>query len=389
VLIPDNSLTPTKISTFGGGALDLVVGYDEPGCPLAYHLRYEERRPRLESEPLLRGRAIHGAIELIEQEAVSLDEALSRSWPAQLGPTGYDEALKHLLEFLSRPDDGTHTIASEIELKVPLFEHDGQTVYAGGIVDRVALDLSLPNLLYVDDYKTSARPLPRSVMETWFQGRHYAFLVRENADLFLPDHGRIPQIEARIVLTKHGYSLPKRFTDYQLDVYREWLISLATQILGCDDPTPVLNPGCSYCDFQMECPAWLSLPGSGKALYERVANANTEELIPLRVEAQKVESACKKIKEQIDVMARDRLEVDKVDELSVDNVTVGIDEAWRDEVVDLRAAHDLMGDEFYDLASLTKGAVEKWAKEHTSESSLASTLLVPQYQGRRLKWTTG
>ena len=94
--IPGMSLRQSHVAAYGAGSLELIPGADEPGCPALYHHRYEQTLPFDEGDlsmPLSYGRTIHKAIELMEDEGLSPDDALRRCWPVSLNPDRYEEAL--------------------------------------------------------------------------------------------------------------------------------------------------------------------------------------------------------------------------------------------------------------------------------------------------------
>lgn len=381
--IPGSILRQSHIAKYGGGVFDLIVGYDEPGCPRAYHLRYIEERPEEPSIPRMRGTAIHEALALMEGEAMPMDQALSVSWPAALGPQTYMETLEILIHWLSRPDDGTHTVASEIELLAPLYvDEDFGLIQVGGRIDRLAIIMDDPRLLIFDDYKSDAAPPSKSDIEKWLQGYFYAYLAWYNAHRWVGD-GMTPRLRGRYVALR-WYDVERDYPETELEMFRAWAESVARRLLRDNDPQPILNPGCGRCDYRMDCPAWLELPGKGRALLERIRNTELEAQMGLRPEANEIRLKLENFTHAIDDLARDRIPIGG----SVTSGKVEVSRGNREQaqIESLKAVHELMGDEFYRRASMSKKALEKYGRDVPEHRGKVLGLLVKRVVGDTLTW---
>lgn len=381
--IPDGVLRQSHVARYGGGAFELIVGYDEPGCPRAFYLTYEKPRPDVGAVPLSRGSAIHGALELMESEMISPDEALSRVWPPELGPARYMESVKMILEWLTKPDDGTHTIASEIELTAPLYtDDDFGPVLIGGRIDRLAVTMDDPRTLFVDDYKSDAAPPSNAELEQWFQGYFYAELARHNAYRWIGE-AYLPRIVGRYVALRH-YTLERLYPKEEGEMFLAWAQSIARRILRDEDPQPVLNPGCHRCNFRMDCPAWLKLPEEGVTFLEKINTTTLEKQMAARPEANKIKNRLGHFVKGIDDLARDRLDIG--DAVTSHGVKVSRDTRSQDRIRSIREAHELMGDEFYDRITLSKKAIEEYGRDFPEHAGKAKELLESRVVGDSLKW---
>lgn len=381
--LPDNIFRQSHAARYGGGAFELIVGYDEPGCPRAYFLRYEDgTRPEEPEVPRMRGTAVHEALALMEAEQISPDEALARVWPAQLGPTTYMESIGIILDYLERPDDGTHTVASELELTAPLYDdEDFGPIMLGGRIDRLAMVMDDPRLLIFVDYKTDAAPPAKADVERWIQGYWYAELVRANAHRWIGS--ATPKIKG-VYAALRWYDLPRDYTWEELGMFRAWAESVARRILRDEDPVPILNPGCGRCDYRHDCPAWLDLPGDGISLLERIRNTRLEDQMALRPAANETKNKLEKFTHDIDALARSRLKVG--DSLDVGELSVARVPREQDQITDLRLVHELMGDEFYQRASMSKSTLEEYGKEVPEARGKIRQLLKKRVVGDALKW---
>jgi hypothetical protein len=148
---------------------------------------------------------------------------------------------------------------------------------------------------------------------------------------------------------------------------------------------PILNPGCGFCDYRMDCPAWLELPGMGKALLERIRNTELEAQMALRPEANDVRLRLEHFTGAIDELARSRLTIGS--SITAGEVSVERKPREQDQVEDLRAVHDLLGDEFYKRATISKKALEQYGRDVPEARGKVRELLVKRVVGDALSWS--
>lgn len=356
-------LRQSHAAAYGGGALELIPGYDEPGCPRLYEAKYVKRSIPAELAPHLEyGTAIHNALRVMEDETLTPDEALREIWPPGLGPERFDEAMRDLRRVIERGGALIHTIATEEELTAHLYEdEDFGAVSIGGRLDRIGIDGVNEARLYFDDYKTDRRPPSYANLDRWIQGRWYAALLRANAHRYLPEHvwDRV-EIIGRYEAVK-WYTLERQFTDDEIEIFLAWAESIARRILRDKAAQPVLNPGCGWCPIRHDCPAWNSLPGEGSALLERITPEPLEDRVALSEEAQEIYRKLKVFLDDVEAALREKVQLE--------GEVVAAGKRWWLEPGELRWAdprrlHSIMGEDFYGAVRVTLGSVDDWVEEH-------------------------
>ncbi len=369
--LPGSMLYHSRIAAYGGGGYELIPGFEEPGCPMQYRMRYvENARTGIESPVLAHGSAVHDALFLIEDEGVGVDEALRRSWPPGLDAVWYEEALSDLQGAIERGGILTqiHTIAVEQHLTAPLYEdEDFGPIEYGGYLDVIGVDndVDMTPRLYVGDYKTNRQPPSYRDLDHWMQGRSYAWLVLQNIERYLP--GADPDTVEVVVIfdaVKH-YALKKVWSRVELETWAAWAESVARTILRDKEGNPVLGPGCNWCEFKTKCPAWAKLPDIGRTLGEKLDGKTVEEQV--KGLAKVTETRLFLEKEEARIKGR----IVELVRASKEPVVLG-DSQWFEEQgltkeVDARKAHEVMGDEFYDAVTVRIGGMNDWKKDHLED----------------------
>src|SRR3990167_9289229 len=332
--IPGAELHNRHLATYGAGAVELEPGVDEPGCPRLYRKRYVEKQvPELRSMKLSYGSAVHEALYRMEEETIPAQQALRESWDAGLGEERFHEAL----------------------------------------TDPV------PNLLVVD-YKSDRSPWSYADARAWRQGKGYGLLLRHNAAKYMPGIGRVKIIA--IVEALKWYALPVEYSDEMLDEYQEWLISIARTILRDDKGAAKLNRACHYCPVKDDCPAWRQLPGQGTTVLERLKTVDLATRVGMMTKAKDIVSKLNSQIKEIDAALRDRVDADGT-------FVVGDQEWFFDDVettdIDVRLVQNVLGDQMWEIASVTKGRIEDLMKEKPELYADLSRCLRRVPGGRRLK----
>lgn len=364
VRIPEQVFRQSHAAAYGGGSLELVAGYDEPGCPLFYEAKYVKGSIPGGDTSWQReyGIAVHEAIAKFEEGATTPEDALKAVWPPGLGVDRFSEAVTDLTRLVERLGTATHTVAAEEDLTCPLYtDPDYGPVRLGGRIDRVAIDGVNPHIIYFDDYKTDRRPPSYKNLERWFQGFWYGALVRANAGRWIADD-QVDRVEVvgRYEAVK-WYGLNRAFSNDDLDLFMAWAESLARRILRDKKAKPVLNPGCAWCPIRHDCPEWKKLPGIGVGLLERLAKTTLETRVPVMEEAADVRKKLEAQEEDITEALRERIL--RSGSFEVDGQSWTLADAVR-RYADPQAVHRIMGDEFYDAVSVTLGKVDDWIEEH-------------------------
>ena len=385
--IPGAELHNRHLATYGAGAVELEPGVDEPGCPRLYRKRYVEKQvPELRSMELSYGSAVHEALYRMEEETIPAQQALRESWDAGLGEERFHEALTDLRDMIDRGGALTmvHTVAVEQHLHMPLYEdEDFGPIRFGGILDLIGVDSTLsepvPNLLVVD-YKSDRSPWSYADARAWRQGKGYGLLLRHNAAKYMPGIEHVNIIA--IVEALKWYALPVEYSDEMLDEYQEWLISIARTILRDDKGAAKLNRACHYCSVKDDCPAWRQLPGQGTTVLERLKTVDLATRVGMMTKAKDIVSKLNSQIKEIDAALRDRVDADG-------SFVVGDVEWFFDDVettdIDVRLVQKVLGDQMWEIASVTKGKIEDLMKEKPELYADLSRCLRKVPGGRKLK----
>lgn len=367
VRIPDMTLYYSRISTYGGGGLEMDPGVDEPGCPDLYHHKYVEsdRSSEMDSWMLRYGLVIHEALYLMEEETLDYGEALTRVWDPALSMDRWEEAVTDLRGVVERGGLNLHTVAVEQDLSCHLYT-DGEygDVTYGGRIDWIGVDSNIGDVdvptIYFADYKTNRGTPSRQDVEEWKQGVGYAMLVAANIERYLPgvESFRIVGIYDAI----KRYAIHLEYTPERMEHFRAWASAIARTILRDEDHEPRLNPMCGWCPIRTECELWLGLPGEGAGLLERMSSTPLLERIEQMEEAQKIKGQLDKMIKSTQVAMKERIVVTKKAIPQGDSEWF-ISQGEKREV-DIAVLFRLMGDEFLNVASVTLGKVDVWQEEH-------------------------
>lgn len=362
--IPEQTFRQSHAAAYGGGSLELIPGYDDPGCPRFYEAKYVKGQIPGGDTSWQReyGIAVHDAIHRFEGGGMTPEDALKAVWPPGLGLERFSEAVTDMTRLVERLGTSTHTIAVEEDLTTLLYvDPDYGPVQLGGRVDRIAIDGVNPHVVYFDDYKTDRRPPSYANLDRWYQGYWYGALVRANAGRWIPDD-QVDRVEVvgRYEAVK-WYGLNRPFTNDQLDLFLAWAESIAFRILRDKKAKPVLNPGCAWCPVRHDCPEWKKLPGLGAGLLERLSKLKLIERIPFMDEAAEIRKKLEVMEKDVIEALRERVLLSGSFESAGQVYT--LDDATR-RYADARAVHRIMGDEFYEAASVTLGAVDEWIEKH-------------------------
>lgn len=348
------TLSTSRIRSYGAAGMTMDDQEAVAGCPRLYKARWVDRSvPDTRAENLIYGSAVHDALYRMEAEPIGPDEALARAWPSELGPERLAEAKRDLERYLERGGPSTKyaTLGVEVDLYAPLYDDPefGEVWYSGRI-DHLGVDLEDTSTLHVTDYKTNRFPPSRDAVKNDVQMQAYSWLTLRNAERWLPGKANVVVHYDPI----KWYEIEWRYDDETLAVWHEWASAIARRILRDDRATPRVNPGCGWCPVKLNCPAYKKLSGPPEML--DVGVSSIDELVRWRekaAETRKVlDAGIRSADTAIEAYVANRGPVD------VDGTMLELDSAWT-SVVDTREAHRLLGQTFYDIAKLTKSAVEE------------------------------
>jgi PD-(D/E)XK nuclease superfamily protein len=356
VELPDRAIGPTDIQA-----------YRE--CPR--RMRFGMRRhtdagehPEAQGPATAYGSAVHEAIAHAEREDATDEQAIQRafdSFSKWLEPDDLQRLRTDLQTYRQRDYLGVRTVAVEEELRTPLFEHNGQTIYLRTRIDRLYQRLDNPHVFVHVDYKSSRWPVSERE-------------VHKDPQLWITNlivHEVYPECETLVQAydqLNYGVTTTRK-NDEQRALIRDYAIHQVTTILDDTEHKPAKNRWCPWCPILESCPIVPEF--SHYALAEIAALAPAEkrgrktvlnldpELFEVYVEQlTDVELALKVLRRFDDTVRGAIREMPSTErqwhgfELKTRSKTT-----WPPEA--LRAAHEVLGDDFYEVIGLTKTAVER------------------------------
>jgi hypothetical protein len=354
--LPGNAIGPTDIQQYRD-------------CPRRFEFgmrRHTEagEHPEAQGPSTAYGSAVHEALAFAEAEAATDDQAVQRAFDLYakwLDPGDLEQLRRDLATYRERDYVGVRTVAVEKELRIPLFEHEGETIYLRTRIDRLYERLDNPGVFIHIDYKSSK--WPKSAQQ-----------VHEDRQLWITNlivHEVYPECETlRQVYDQLNFGqLRTDKNDAQRSLIRQWAIKQITATLRDETLDARKNEWCPWCPILESCPVVRQLT--------QYATAELAVLAPTRKEGRKtvvdLEPALyDTYVEQLEDVGLARKILDRFDE-SVRgvlrempaqerarygyDVSVRAKTTWPPEA--MRAAHEVLGDEFYELASLSKAALER------------------------------
>lgn len=357
-----------------------IIGWQE--C--ARKMTFQSKRWTEEGEPpeaaenptALYGSAFHDGVEFIEANGASDEEAIQHlmaNGHRWLDPA----AIKHLRTdfetYRTREPVGVRTVLNEGELRMPLLVHKGRQIYFRGRIDRLYQSTSDPGLWFHRDYKSSAWPkLPSEVHEDKQMWAYNALI-----------HWHFPEIEhlQQTYDQLQFGELDTSKTEEQREEIVEWLRFAVVAILEDDEVgpdglgVPTWNQWCKWCPIMESCPV---IP-----MLTEYAVAEIASIAPTTKDGRKIETHL-----DPDLFAL------YVDEMKKADMAAGVLERFvktvksqllslppqereafgfdvRTKMIDsfppaaMRAMHNLLGDDFYDIVSVTKTAIEGKVSDET------------------------
>jgi len=352
------TLSPTQLRAYGAGGFTLDEQELPQGCPRQYKAKYVERRvPPESSYELDHGRYVHKALNLMEEQGLTPDEALVAALPHGISPEGFAEARKDIEDYLARgasPTDRYGTLGTELELDALLYvDEEFGPIRIRAILDWIGTDLDAPNILHCVDYKTSRRPPSIQDIRGDVQLKTQHFVAAAWAEsIGMPgprivmhlDHIKFREVEIA-------------YTAADIAAWRAWAEAVARAILRDEEAAPVLNPHCGRCPVRGDCPAYADLPETAQAMLTGLEEVRGDDaaLLQWRDAANSVRLLLMKAVKSIDDGFKARAMAEGV-------VPIGLAEFVRetdwDTQVDLPSLHRVMGAAFYDVITTSRTKVE-------------------------------
>lgn len=353
--LPENSIGPTDIIQYGD-------------CPRRFDFGMRRHTdageaPEATNPDNAYGSAFHEAVAYAEQHDAGDDEAIQHAFDRYgrwLDPEDLTLLKADLEVYRRRDPTGVRLIAVEQEIRVPLFVHDGVTIYLRGKIDRLYQRIDNPSVFIHVDYKTSKHKKAAAEVHSDVQLWTYNLGIHE----VYPECETLVQLYDQL---RFGVE-PTRKSAEQREEIREWLIKRATTILTDTELKPTHNDWCAWCPIMESCPVVDELSDFALARIAVLAPAEKHgrktvvNLDPAKFdiyvdELEKVGNA-RKVLDRFDESVRDALHKmpsTRRRELGYDLSPRGKD-VWPPEA--MRAMHDVLGEDFYEVVSVSKTRAE-------------------------------
>jgi hypothetical protein len=310
---------------------------------------------------------IHDCIAIVEKEQVSDEEAITRAWPTYqhwLDPEDLASLYEDLELYHQRTHTGWRLVAAEADMKVPLFVYKGVQIYFRFKLDALYQHLQNPSIFLSRDYKSSKWPKSEEQALKDLQQWSYNWGIHE----YFPECVKLTQEYDQL----RAGVWPLTKTAEQRTQIKNWLIKQVTAILNDETLTPHLNQWCPWCPIIMDCTAVHRSADYWKARIEAEAPAQKEgrkvvlklssddnggfahyaELLP---KVKLARATLEKFEETVTGVLR-RMSDERLTELGFKKTTRG---ATQFPAAVLREIHAELGDEFYQIAGLSKTRVER------------------------------
>lgn len=354
-----------------------VLAHRECARRMSYGMRRHNGRgeqsdrlcPEAGSPATAYGSAIHyciHAVEAGEDDGRAIAGAYKR-WGHMLQPADRARLQEDLNIYRARDFPGTRTVASEDELRVPLFCHNGRQIYFRFKVDRLYELVSAPGTFIHIDYKSSAHPKSQKDVDCDIQLWSYNWAICE----YFPECQDLSQFYDQL---RFG-QLPTRKNDAQRAEIKAWLIDAVTAVIEDDSIQPDglldyrYNQWCPWCPIMESCgvvkdltdfaltriAALAPIEKQGRKTLVRLQNGRVGEYVDelervrtARAVLKRFDEAVRDMVKQMPAARREKFGFDLRERTN----TIFTPEA-------VASLHDALGDErFYRLVNLTKLGLE-------------------------------
>lgn len=352
------------------GISDLIAWRDCPRRMSFSMKRWTEEGdpPEATNESNAYGSAIHEVFRLLEVESLTDDQAIQRAfdqyggylWPHDLVRMKKDVAIYH-----DRDPLHVRLIGAEVDVRVPLLKWQGRTIYFRGQIDRLYERIDAPGRFIQRDYKSSKWPKTQAEVDADLQMWAYNWLIHE----FWPECEDLLQVYDQL----EAGEIETRKSEKQRQEMRAWIERQVMAVLN-DDPAdgqgdgllrPKFNQWCPYCPLAESCEVIPKLSPFAADRFDALSGIDGDEPVDLeRIERYVADLAdaetARKLLERYEKKVKAL-----VKELPPeDQERLGFGSHRRSNTVwssdALEAIHELLGSEFFTLATLSKGRVESY-----------------------------
>lgn len=361
--LPDNSI----------GISDLLAYRDCPRRMSAAMRRHgDDEYPELTNPSNAYGSTVHNVISLVgDPRNLSHDEAITeafKTWGAFLDPADVARLKADLATYEDRdPGDGCRTVLNEGELRAPLMEWEGTTIYFRGRIDRLYQRLDNEAEFVHVDYKSGKWAKSPAEVDEDLQMWAYNWLIHEH----FPECSSLIQ---RYDQLRHGVVTTSK-DDAQRAQIKEWLQLAARAVLEDDDVQddgllkPRWNQWCPWCPIKLDCPVPRGeMTAFSHQMIDLVGIEKEGRKTVVRLDADLIESYVEQLAqmEQAEkTLASISREVRQALRGMPDSVLANLGFQLREKTLtrwgptELREVHEMLGEDFYDVIGLSKTSLAR------------------------------
>jgi len=151
-----------------------------------------------------------------------------------------------------------------------------------------------------------------------------------------------------------------RFSEHDLDEWRDWAIAIARKILRDERAEEVLNPYCSWCPIKLECGTYEKLPEIGVTLLERKAGRDIDSLLAW---SERAKDAIKQLKAGVDeVQEVVKIRAQQEGSFESGGEVFTWEPSFSNELDKDRLIETIGADEYVRRSSVTKKALDELAR---------------------------
>lgn len=324
--------------------------------------------PEATNESNAYGSAIHEVFRLLEVENLTDDEAIQRAfdrygphlWPHDLVRMRKDVAIYH-----ERDPLHVRLVGAEVDVRVPLLKWQGRTIYFRGQIDRLYERIGEPGRFLHRDYKSSKWPKTQAEVDADLQMWAYNWLIHE----FWPECVDLLQVYDQL----EAGEIETRKSDAQRNQVRAWLVRQVIAVLN-DDPAdgqgdgllrPKFNQWCPYCPLAESCDVIPKLSPFAADRFAALSGVEDDESPDLgRIEryvegladAETARKLLERYEKNVKALIKE-LPPEEQERLGFASYRRS-NTVWTSDA--LEAIYELLGAEFFSLATVSKGRIEAY-----------------------------
>lgn len=331
------------------------------------------------------GSAIHLAIALTE-EGMSDREAIEGALDKYGGfmhPDDFEQLEEDLVIYHTRDIQGVKTLVSEDNLRVPLFTHEGRTIYFRFTLDRLYQRIDYPSAFIHLDYKSSSQRKSSKEVHADVKTWAYNFAIYE----YWPEVEDLYQIYDQLKFGQEG----TRKNDEQRAQIKQWLIEMVKVILRADNMDPHFNKWCPWCPLMEGCSEPKRVSEFARTRIEALAPEGSDvvglasqDIASYAAELETFETVGKCIKryaESVKGVIRQLPDAERR-ALGFYLSPVG---ATSFPPPALKRIHELCGDDFYLISKITKTAITEFYGKDSDTQEAILKLGTKESQSPRLR----